>query len=96
MSIAQLSNISVTDDFRANPPSEEMRKRAEAIRAIDGCEHVYSLRNTNGGASVSILIWRDQAALEAAAAQIASNRAEVQALGMTITTEAVYDVFTEL
>jgi hypothetical protein len=96
MPIAQVSNISVTDDFRANPPTEEITKRAEAIRAIDGCEHVYALRNSTGGPGLGILIWRDQAALDAAADQIASNRAEVQALGMTITTTAVYDVFTEL
>jgi RNA 3'-terminal phosphate cyclase len=96
MSIAQVSNISVTDDFRANPPAEEITKRAEAIRAIDGCEHVYALRNSTGGPGLGILIWRDREAMEAAAAQMASNRAEVQALGMTITTDAVYDTFTEL
>jgi hypothetical protein len=93
MSIAQVSNISgnLTD-----PPSAEMTKRAEAIKAIDGCEHIYGLRNSTGGPGLGILIWRDREAMEAAAAQMASNRTEMQDLGITITTDAVYDTFTEL
>jgi hypothetical protein len=93
MSIAQVSTIS--GDL-ADPPSEEMTKRAEAIKAIDGCEHVYGLRNSSGGPGLGILIWRDRAAMDAAAAQMAENRAEMQALGITITTDALYDTFTEL
>jgi hypothetical protein len=93
MAIAQVSNISgnLTD-----PPSEEMAKRAEAIKAIDGCEHIYGLRNSTGGPGLGILIWRDREAMEAAAAQMASNRTEMQELGITITTDGVYDTFTEL
>jgi hypothetical protein len=93
MPIAQVSTIAgnLTD-----PPSEEMAKRAAAIKAIDGCEHVYGLRNSAGGPGLGILIWRDRQAMEAAAAHMASNRAEMKDLGVTITTDAVYDTFTEL
>jgi hypothetical protein len=69
---------------------------AEGIKAMDGCEHIYALGNSSGGPGLSILIWRDKAAMEAAAAQMASDEAQLGGMGITVTHAEVYDTFTEL
>jgi hypothetical protein len=86
LSVAQVSKISGN---LIDPPSEEMTKRAKAIKAIDGCEHIYGLRNSTGRPGLGIVIWRDREAMEAAAARMANNRSEMQDLGITITTDVV-------
>jgi hypothetical protein len=69
---------------------------AEGIKAMDGCEHIYALGNSGGGPGLSILIWRDKAAMEAAAAQMASDTSQLGGMGITVTDNAVYDMFAEL
>jgi hypothetical protein len=69
---------------------------ADAMKAMDGCEHIYALGNTSGGPGLSILIWRDKDCMEAAAAQMASDEAQLKGMGITVTHGEVYDTFTEL
>jgi hypothetical protein len=69
---------------------------ADAMKAMEGCERIYVLGNSTGGPALSILIWRDKDCMEAAAAQMASDEAQLQGMGITITHGEVYDTFAEL
>jgi hypothetical protein len=69
---------------------------AEGIKAMDGCEHIYALGNSAGGPGLSILIWRDKACMEAAAAQMSADTSRLGGMGITVTGNAVYDLFAEL
>jgi hypothetical protein len=94
MSVAQVLNVSGLTLTGEGPPPDE---RLEVIKALDGLEHIYSLGNTATGSGITIVVWRDKAAMEAGAAQQNESRNQVQQdLGVTITTTAVYDTFTEL
>jgi hypothetical protein len=66
------------------PPRDE---RVEVIKALDGLEHIYSLGNTATGSGITIVVWRDKAAMEVGAAQQNDSRNQVQQdLGVSITT----------
>jgi hypothetical protein len=69
---------------------------AEGIKAMEGCEHIYAMGNTSGGPGLAILIWRDKDCMEAAAAQMASDEAQIAGMGITVTHAEVYDSFNEL
>ena len=94
MSVAQVLNVSGANV--SDTPPEEATKMAVAIKAMDGCEHIYALGNTTGGPGLSILVWRDEAAMKAAAEQMASDEAQLQGMGITVTHAEVYDTFNEL
>ena len=94
MSVAQVLNVSGAN-VNDTPP-EEAVKMADAIKAMDGCEHIYTLGNTSGGPGITVLVWRDKAAMEAAAAQRASDETQLKGMGITITAGEIYDTFTEL
>jgi hypothetical protein len=69
---------------------------ADGIKAMDGCEHIYVLGNSGGGPGLTILVWRDKTAMEAAAAQRTSDEAQLAGMGITVTPSQVYDTFAEL
>jgi hypothetical protein len=94
MSVAQVLNTSGANPTDTPPP--EATKMAEGIKAMEGCEHIYALGNSTGGPGISILIWRDKDCMEAAAAQMASDEAQLGGMGITVTHAEVYDTFTEL
>jgi hypothetical protein len=95
MSIAQVLNTSAAAAVGTTPPPEAT-KMTDRIKAMDGCEHVYALGNASGGPGLAILIWRDKAAMEAAAAQMAADTSQLQGMGLTVTDNTVYDTFAEL
>jgi hypothetical protein len=96
MSIAQVLNVSGGPQAGATPP-EDAAKMAEATKALDGCEHIYMLANTQTGEGMVIMAWRDEAAMKAAAGHIAEDNVTLKdMLGVTITPGAVYDSFAEL
>jgi quinol monooxygenase YgiN len=97
--------MSVVQVFKASgapvgmgPPPEDVRKRVEAVRAMDGCEHVYSLGKP--GQALLIVVWRDQAALDASQAERDRMQEEARAAqaerGVTISLDEVYETFTEI
>jgi hypothetical protein len=72
-------------------------KRIDGIKALDGYEHIYVLGNTASGSALTIVVWRDRASLDAAAAQRASACSGVMEIsGMTINPGEIYDTFTVL
>jgi hypothetical protein len=93
MSVAQVLKVSGMT-MGARPP--EVQKMGDAIKAMDGFEHMYLLGNSEGGV-LCIQVWRDRAALEAKSKQmdLEGNDATLASLGIT-GTETVYDTFTEL
>jgi hypothetical protein len=103
MSVARVLNVSgVPGEMRGTgEPPEDARKIVEFTKAQDGCEHVFLLRNTAAGEGLSINVWRDQAALEAAIKRmddddvVQAARARLQSQGVTVTPGPVYD-FVEL
>jgi hypothetical protein len=95
MSIALVLNTSVAASVGTTPPPE-VTKMTERIKAMDGCEHIYSLGNAAGGPGLAILIWRDKAAMEAAGAQMATDTSALGGMGLTVTDNAVYDTIAEL
>jgi hypothetical protein len=77
-------------------PPPEAQKMAAAAKATDGLEHIYTLANP-GGPGLTILVWRDKAAMEAGAQQRATDEARLQSeMGITLTAGETYEVFTEL
>jgi hypothetical protein len=64
---------------------------AEATRNLDGCEGIIFLSHSTGGEGLAIALWRDEAAMEAAAQKIAGDAVTLQAMGTTITPGTVYD-----
>jgi hypothetical protein len=95
MSVAQVLNVSGITPTGQGPPADD--ERIKVVKALDGLEHIYTLGNTGTGAGMTIIVWRDKAAMEAGAAQQQKSRSEVQQdLGVSIRTSAVYDTFTEL
>jgi hypothetical protein len=94
MSVAQVLNVS--GQMMTGTPPPEAEKMAAAAKAVDGMEHIYTLGNP-GGPGLTILVWRDKAAMEAAAAQRASDEARLQSeMGITVTPGQFYESFTEL
>ena len=72
-----------------------------ALKALDGFEHIYVLSNGDeegDGESLCIQVWRDRAALEAKGEQMTRSGVDdqVASMGIKITAEEVYEVFTEL
>jgi hypothetical protein len=94
MSVAQVLNTSGATP--GTPPPPEAAKMTDAMKAMDGCEHIYALGNTTGGPGLAILIWRDKDCMEAAAAKMASDEAQLGGMGITVTHAEVYDTFAEL
>jgi hypothetical protein len=64
---------------------------AEATRKLDGCEGIFVLTQSTGGDGLAIILWRDEAAMEAAGEKIAADAVTLQAMGTTITPGTVYD-----
>ena len=75
------------------PP--EMDKLLADTKALDGLEHIYVMGNEGSGQT--ILVWRDEAAMQAAADHIAADNVTVgKLMGMTLTMGPVYSSFVEL
>jgi hypothetical protein len=88
MSIARVIHVS---GVTGNPPPDAL-KAVEAIRAADGCEHMYALREGQTDQGLGIVIWRDQAALDAASEVIEAAR---RVSTLTVESMKVYDVVAE-
>jgi hypothetical protein len=91
MSIARITHAS---GFTGNPPPEALQA-VEALRATDGCEHMYQFRNSQNGEGVTVTIWRDEAALDAASEKYEAARKLVTEHGLSIDSMKVYDVVAE-
>jgi hypothetical protein len=95
MSVAQVLNVSGLAPTPEGPPTEG-RGPIDAVKALDGLEHIYVMGNSDGQ-GLTIVVWRDKAAMEAGASEQQKRRQEAQAnRGTTITTTAVYENFVEL
>jgi hypothetical protein len=95
MSVAQVLNVSGAPLTPGTPTPPQAQAGIDAIKALDGLEHIYTLGNADGQ-GLTIVVWRDKAAMEAGADEQLKRRQEVQATGSTITTTAVYENFAEL
>jgi hypothetical protein len=96
VSVAQVLNVSGGPPAEATPP-DEAAKMTEATKALDGCEHIYMLANSQTGEGMVVIAWRDEAAMKAAADHIAGDNVTLkEMLGITINPGPVYDIFTEL
>jgi hypothetical protein len=96
MSIAQVLNVSGGPQAGATPP-EEAVKMTEATKALDGCEHIYMMADSQTGDGMAIIVWRDDVAMKAAADHIAGDNVTLKdLLGVTIEPGRVYDSFNEL
>jgi hypothetical protein len=94
MSVAQVLNVS--GEMMTGTPPPEAQKMAEAAKLTDGLEHIYTLGNP-GGPGLTILVWRDKAAMEAGTEQRASDEARLQSeMGITVVPGEFYGTFTEL
>jgi hypothetical protein len=92
VTIAQTINVSgASEDFLA-----QATPMGEAMRAFDGCEGLYSLADSKTGEGIAIILWRDEAAMEAALAQQATDTEALQRPGVTITQGKVYDTVLQL
>ena len=98
MSVAQVLTMS---GLQAQPPPgaelpPEMDKILAETKALDGLEHIYVLGN-NSGEGQTILVWRDQEAMQAAHDHIAADNVTVgNLMGSTLSFGPVYSNFTEL
>jgi hypothetical protein len=90
MSVAQVLHLSGMPPGGTPPP--EAQEVLAALKAMDGFEHIYTLR-TGDGEGLGIQVWRDKAALEAA---IASRDSRVANTGITVTPGQIYEDFTEI
>ena len=96
MSVAQVLNVSGLTGSGEGPPSGA-GEAVKAVKALDGLEHIFILGNPGTGSGMTIVVWRDKAAMEAGHAEQQARRKQAQEeTGTTITTTTVYDVFTEL
>jgi len=96
MSIAQVLHISGGPAPTSAVP-EEATKMTDATKALDGCEHIYSMANTQTGDAMAIIVWRDEAAMKAAADHIAAdNEALKDMMSINLTLGPVYDNFMEM
>ena len=96
MSIAQVLHVSGGPEVGTTQPPETV-KMTEATKALDGCEHIYSMANTQTGEGMAVIVWRDETALKAAADHIAADNEALQdLLKMSIEPGPVYDSFMEL
>jgi hypothetical protein len=98
MSVAQVLNTSGGPGGPPPPGAElppEMDKLLAATKALDGLEHIYVMGNE--GTGQTILVWRDEAAMKAAAEHIAADNVTVgNVMGMTLTVGPIYSSFVEL
>ena len=96
MSIAQVLNLSGGPGAGSAVP-EEANKIVEITKALDGCEHIYSMANNQTGDGMAIIVWRDQAAMKAAADHIAAdNEALKDTVRIPLSLGPVYDNFMEI
>jgi hypothetical protein len=96
MSIAQVLHVSGGPGVGATPPPETV-KMTEATKALDGCERIYTMANSQTGEGMAVIVWRDEAAQRSAADHIAADNEALQdLLKMSIKPGPVYDSFMEL
>jgi hypothetical protein len=69
---------------------------ANVTRELDGCEHIYTRSNGPGSSGLAVIVWRDEAAMKAAADHIAADTGQLKDVGMTVSTGQVYSIFAEL
>jgi heme-degrading monooxygenase HmoA len=99
MSVARVVYVSgVPEEVRGEGNWPDAQKIAEFIQAQDGLEHSYLLRNREKGEGLSVTVWRDEAALEAAMKRmddddaVQAARARIESQGAKVTpAELVYE-----
>lgn len=63
----------------------------------NGCEHIYTLIDSTTGGGLVVLLWPDKETMNAAAAKMAQDTAQISTeTDIAVTPNAVYDTFTEL
>ena len=93
--------------FQMPPPRAELQEAdveeatrfaqdaAKRQRDVDGCEGIFMMANPSTGEGLAVTLWRDEAAMKAAASfqeeEIASAKA--QNPGMDVPAPTVYEVF---
>jgi heme-degrading monooxygenase HmoA len=97
MTIARVIQVSGIPEGSGPPP--EVQAAAEEIRACDGCEGMYLLRNSQTGHGLSVTLWRDQAALDASLSPASSGVLKTandvaRERGVSSSGETVYDIVT--
>jgi quinol monooxygenase YgiN len=71
------------------------REIAEATRQLDGCEGIYLLMD-GSAEGLGIALWRDRAAMEAAAAKERTDIDQAATNGISVTLNNVYDTVISL
>jgi hypothetical protein len=96
MSIAQVLQLS-GGPRAGSPVPQEANKMTDITKALDGCEHIYSMADSQTGEGMAIIVWRDDRAMKAAADHIAAdNETLKEVLGINVTPGSVYDNFMEM
>jgi len=72
--------------------ADRAREVLGATRQLDGCEGVLLVGNTESREAIGIALWRDEAALEAAAAKIAGDTKEAEGMGIVVDPIKFYDL----
>jgi Antibiotic biosynthesis monooxygenase len=74
------------------PPPPGVDEALDALRAADGCEGMYAYRDSQSGEGISVTIWRDAAALEAAQDRIDVLRKLAAANGISAVLATTCDI----
>jgi heme-degrading monooxygenase HmoA len=74
------------------PAPPKVNEALDALRAAEGCEGMYAFRNSQSGKGMSVTIWRDAAALEAAQEQIDVLRKLAAGNGISNISAVTYDI----
>lgn len=97
MTIGQVITTTGNDPSR---PQEERQKVAQAVldrlRANDGCEGAYIFGDPSTGETISFNLWRDEAALKAAAEHQAQEMAAARAEGIEISEPKVFQLIAKV
>jgi len=93
--LAQVLNVSGTSTVPDETALAKTQPMAEVSRKLDGCEGLYAMTDSASGSGITIILWRDQAAMQAAADHLAADNETIKDLiGVTITAGPVYDTVT--
>jgi heme-degrading monooxygenase HmoA len=92
--IAQVITTSGTAPDPNAPLDETSQKAMDETRGADGCEGIYVLAPREGGDSIAVVLWRDEAAMNAMVDREKQHSEDIEQAvpGMKIGAPKVYDV----
>lgn len=64
MTIAAVTQVTNVDRTRAQEQSEAMTAASEKVRAMDGCEGMIVLPESDTDAGIVVTLWKDQASYD--------------------------------